>query len=192
MRRLMVLWTRAGSVPVASARSSRDRRSCRTRRCALSLRWSTVASSAVGSLAWAWAFEAAASSSAAATACRTILQSIGRGTLHGAVEAQLLQVLERVLRLHERALRMVQPIVKPGQQKTQRAAAGEDRQGLDLGRRRRPGRAVAADQRPRLGRVQAAVPLEAPRVEANPEVVPKGVVAGEIEVDNPRQLVVDA
>src|SRR5919108_2266284 len=48
---------------------------------------------------------------------------------HPAVEAQFVEVFQRVLRFDEGAGRVVQPVVEPGQQEAQGAAAGEEGEG---------------------------------------------------------------
>src|ERR1700750_2315808 len=51
------------------------------------------------------------------------IESISAGARDAAVEAQLLAIFERVFRLHQRAGRVVEPVVEPRQQEAKRAAA---------------------------------------------------------------------
>src|ERR1700730_2639899 len=44
------------------------------------------------------------------------VDAIGRRLGDAAMETQLSQVFERILRPHQRALRLVQPVVEPGQE----------------------------------------------------------------------------
>ena len=60
---------------------------------------------------------------------------IRRASRTRVVEAQLAQIFERVLGLHQRARRHVQPVDEPRQQEAQRRAAGQQRQRRDLRRR---------------------------------------------------------
>ena len=55
----------------------------------------------------------------------------------------------------------------------------------------RPHALVAGDHRPALGDVERVVGLETPGAEADREIVGERVVAGEIEVDQPRQLLAE-
>src|SRR5690348_18342271 len=81
---------------------------------------------------------------------------------------------------------MIEPAVEPGQQEAQRAAARQQRQGGELGGVERAYGAIARQQQPRLGDIEAAVALEAPGVETDGEVIGEKVGAGEVEVDEPR------
>src|SRR5712671_5772678 len=51
------------------------------------------------------------------------VDAIGARPGDAAVKAQLFEIFERVLGAHQGALGLVQPIVEPGQQEAQRAAA---------------------------------------------------------------------
>ena len=63
---------------------------------------------------------------------RYLIQTVGAGARHAPVKAQLVQILERILDRHQRALDPVLPVEQPGQQEAQRGAAREQRQGLEL------------------------------------------------------------
>src|SRR5665213_4241536 len=67
------------------------------------------------------------STSGSAPGALSGVDAIARRVGHVAVEAQLFQVFERVLRPHQGALGLVQPAVEPGQQEAQRAALREQR-----------------------------------------------------------------
>ena len=84
--------------------------------------------------------------------------------------------------------RHVEPVDQPGQQESQRRAAREQRQGLEL--RGESGRAagIARQQVAALGDVVGMVGLEAPGVEADRDVIGERIGAGEIEVDQPGKL----
>src|SRR4029077_8816771 len=51
------------------------------------------------------------------------IDAIGGRSHDPAVKAQLFEILERILRAHQGAGGLVQPVVEPGQEKPQRAAA---------------------------------------------------------------------
>src|SRR3954451_1019130 len=87
-------------------------------------------------------------------------ESIGRDSLDAAVEAELAQVLARVLGLDQGALDLMQPVVEPCHQEAERRPPGEDRQGVQLGPREWPARPVALEQRLGLGDVERQVALE--------------------------------
>ena len=99
------------------------------------------------------------------------------------MEAELVEVLARVLGLDERAVHLVDPVVEAGQQEAQRRPLRKARERGDLVGRAAAHRAVARDHEARLGHVEAEIGLEAPGVEADGEVVDQRVVAGEVEVD---------
>ena len=105
-----------------------------------------------------------------------------------AVEAQLAKIFERVLRPHQGPRRLVEPIEQTGQQKAQRAAACQERQGSELGGGERSIPPIAVEQQPRLGHVEAAIGLKAPGVKADRQVVGEEVGAGEIEIDQAGKL----
>src|SRR3954454_11491141 len=67
-------------------------------------------------------------------------EAIGRDPLDAAVEAELAQVLARVLGLDQGALDLVQPVVEPRHQEAERRPPGEDRQGVHLRLRERAAR----------------------------------------------------
>src|SRR5579883_789366 len=102
------------------------------------------------------------------------------------MEAQFLQIFERILRPHESARRAVEPIVEPRQEETQRTAPRQERQRFELRRGDRPHRAIARQHEPRLGDIEAAIAFETPGVETDGNVVSESIGAGEIEVDDPR------
>ena len=107
------------------------------------------------------------------------------------VEAQLADIFQRVLRLHQRARRHVEQVDQPRQQETQRRAARQQRQRLLLGVGQLPLAAIGVEQRARLGDVEGMIRLETPGVQADRDVIGQHVVAGEREVDQPRQLVAE-
>src|SRR5437763_4579644 len=84
-----------------------------------------------------------------------------------AVKPQLFQIFERVLGTDQGASGLVQPIVQPGQQETQRAAARQQWQCSKFSGVEGSGRAILLYQQPRLGDIEAAIGLEAPGVEAD-------------------------
>ena len=92
---------------------------------------------------------------------------------------------------HHRARRRHDPVVEAGEEEAQRRAAAEQRQGLGLVGRERTDGLVTFDQRHALGDVVGPVLLEAPGIEADGEVIGEEIVAGEIEVDQARELVVE-
>ena len=96
-------------------------------------------------------------------------------------------IFQRVLRLHQRARRHVEEVDQPRQQEAQRRAARQQRQRILLGVRQLALAAVGVEQRARLGDVEGTIDLEAPGVEADRDVIGEDVVAGEREVDQPRQ-----
>src|SRR3954454_7977283 len=67
-------------------------------------------------------------------------EAIGRDPLDAAVEAELAQVLARVLGFDQGALDLMQPVVEPRHQEAERRPPGEDRQGVQLGPRERAAR----------------------------------------------------
>src|SRR3954467_13171790 len=81
-------------------------------------------------------------------------EAIGRDPLDAAVEAELAQVLARVLGLHQGTLDLVEPVVEPRHQEAERGAAGEDREGVELRSREGAARPVALEQRLRLRDVE--------------------------------------
>src|SRR5580700_1966304 len=73
------------------------------------------------------------------------IDSISGRTADVAVKPQLLQEFQRVLWPHQRTRGLVEPVVEPGQQETQRAAAREKGQGGEFGRVKRPNFTVTPD-----------------------------------------------
>src|SRR5487761_1129540 len=69
-----------------------------------------------------------ASGSLASGPLRSAIEAVIAGADDAAVKAQSAQKFEWVLGPHQRALRLVQPVVEPGQQEAQRAAASQRRQ----------------------------------------------------------------
>src|SRR6202040_3886377 len=70
------------------------------------------------------------------------------------------------------------------QQKTQRSAAGQQRQRVLFGAGQFPRPAIGAEKGARLGDVERIIALEAPGVETDRHVVGKHVGAGEGEIDD--------
>src|SRR5580704_1667975 len=105
------------------------------------------------------------------------------------MESQLAKVFERILRLDQRARRHVEPIHQSGQEEAQRRAAAQDRQSLPLDLVERPNLGVGLQQRAPFSDIVGEVLLEAPGVETDRNVVGEGIGAGEIKVDQARQLV---
>src|SRR5260221_763770 len=118
------------------------------------------------------------------------IDPISAGTGHPTVKPQLPYKLSRILRLHQRACSLVEPVVEPRQQEPERAAAGKERQGVDLGSVKLPHFAVLADEKTRLRDIEAQIWLETPGIKADCNVVGEEIGAGEIEVDQTRELAV--
>src|SRR5713226_8562869 len=110
---------------------------------------------------------------------------------HRLVEAELAVIFQRVLRPHQRARRHVEPVDQPRQQKAQGRAAGEQRQRLALVVGERPYRRVGLQQALALGHIVRMVGFEAPGIEADGDVVGERVGAGEVEIDQARELVAE-
>src|SRR5690606_2693944 len=104
-----------------------------------------------------WISTTSSPSPARMPAATASIQAVGARASEAAVEAQLAQVLERVLGADQRPLDLVQPVVQPGQQEPQRRAAGEQRQRRQLALAERPILAVGPKQLARLGDVEGAV-----------------------------------
>src|SRR3954454_16425538 len=83
------------------------------------------------------------------------------------MEAQLAEVFERVLALHQRARRRLDPVDEAREQETHGGAACQQRQRAPLGARQWPPGRVGLEQVAPLGHVIGVVRLEAPRVEAD-------------------------
>src|SRR4029077_19264286 len=112
----------------------------------------------------------------------------GAGNL--TVKAQLAEIFAGVLRADQRPSRLVEPVEQPGQQKAQRGTAGQQWQrGAFLGAER-PLPVIVVEQLSGLGHIAATIGLEAPRVEADRQIIGKKVSAGKIEVDQARELAV--
>src|SRR6516162_2442203 len=126
-----------------------------------------------------------------AQAQRRGIEAIAAGAGDSGVEAQLAQILHRILRLHEGAGRVIQPVIEAGQQEAHRAAAGEQREGRIFCRRQRPHLAIAGDEVAGLGRIEGVVRLEAPGVQADGDVIGVEIRAGEVEVDYPGEPVAE-
>src|SRR6516165_4188786 len=109
---------------------------------------------------------------------------------NGAVEPQLTQIFERVLRPDQCPRRWIEPIEEPRQQKAQRAPACEHRQRREFARRERPLSSITVEQQSRLRHVEAVISFEAPGVQTDRQVIGEKVGAGEIEVNQAGQLVV--
>ena len=84
---------------------------------------------------------------------------------------------------------MVQQIVEAGQQESEGRAARQQRQRLELLVRNGAHPPVSLQHEPRLGDVEGAVRLETPGIETDRQVVREEVIAGEIEIDQARELV---
>src|SRR5665811_383668 len=80
------------------------------------------------------------------------------------VEAQLPQILVRVLGLHQGVRVRVQKVIGAGQQKAQRRAARQKRQRVEFRRGQGPLALIGLKHDPRLGDVEGAVRLEAPSI----------------------------
>src|SRR5580693_4778715 len=103
------------------------------------------------------------------------------------MESQLAIIFERILRLDQRPGRDFEPVDEAGQEEAQRGAATERRQRRDLGSIERTCAPVAAKERTAFGDVVGMIGLEAPRVEADRDVIGERVAAGEIEIDQARK-----
>src|SRR5688572_29404970 len=113
------------------------------------------------------------------------MQSIVGGTQHILMKTELAQIFELVLGRHKRALGHGEPVVEPGEEKAKRGSAGKNRKRRALRRLQRPDAFVGLNQRAAFRDVKAVVRLEAPRVQADREVIGEEIVAGEIEIDKP-------
>src|SRR6516225_445978 len=118
------------------------------------------------------------------------IEAVPAGAGNGAVEPQLTQVFERILRPHQCSGRWIKPIKQPCQQEAQRAAARQHRQRGQLGRRERPLPSIALEQQSRLRYVEAAIGFEAPSVQADRQIIGEKVGASEIKVNQTGQLAV--
>ena len=97
----------------------------------------------------------------------------------------------RVLAAHQRIARRVQPVIGARQQEAQGGAARQQRQRLALGAPELAHALVALEQGVALGDVEGVVGLEAPGVERDGDVVDERIVAGEVEIDQSRQLLAE-
>ncbi len=107
------------------------------------------------------------------------------------MEAQPRQIFFRVLRLHESTRRMVDKVIEPRQKEAHGGTAREKGKGSKLACLQRSHLRVGLQKTTRLRDVERTVILKAPGVDANPEVVGEGVVAGEVEVDEAGEAVAD-
>src|SRR5262245_40063128 len=105
--------------------------------------------------------------SPSSTPCPSSVDPVVAHALDRLVEAQLAEILDRVLRPHQCARRNVEPVGEPGQQEPQRRPARQERQQGALLLGQRPHRRIALQQRPALGHVVGMVDLEAPGIEAD-------------------------
>src|SRR6516165_10068257 len=111
------------------------------------------------------------------------IETVGAQISDAAVEAKLAQIFKRILRPDQRSFRLVEPIKKPRQEKTECTAAREQGQGGELRRRERSRSPIAVEQQSRLGHIEAAIGFEAPSIEADRQIIGEKVGAGEIEVN---------
>src|ERR1700686_3898591 len=86
------------------------------------------------------------STSGAVKARASGVDAISRRVDDAAMEAQFFGVFERVLWPHQRAFGLVLPVIEPGQQETQRAAARQQGEGGDFRRRQVAFVAIMPDQ----------------------------------------------
>src|SRR5690606_38336019 len=78
--------------------------------------------------------------------------------------------------------------MRPRQQEAERCAPGQDRKRFALGRLKGTHACVAFEERAALGDVERVILLEAPGVQADGDVVREVIVAGEVEIDQSRNL----
>src|SRR5262245_5611698 len=107
------------------------------------------------------------------------------------VKAQLPVIFQRIFRANERTIRHRQPIDQPRQQEAHGRAAREHRKRGSLGARKSANFPVRAKQRAPLGYVIGMVGFEAPRVEANRDVVGQRVGTRKVEINQPGYLVAE-
>src|SRR6516225_2324678 len=118
------------------------------------------------------------------------IETVGAQISDAAVEAKLAQIFKRIPRPDQRSFRLIEPIKKPRQEKTECTAAREQGHGGKLRRREWSRSPIAVEQQPRFGHIEAAIGFEAPSVEADRQIIGEKVGASEIEVDQPGQLAV--
>ena len=97
-------------------------------------------------------------------------------------------IIEAVLAPHQRACVMFEPILQPREQKAQRGAACERRKRCDFACGERPFLGVRGNQTLGAGAAEASARFETPGVNHNGEIVCVVIVAGEIEIDESRNL----
>src|SRR5260370_20497200 len=116
-------------------------------------------------------------------------QPVVRERGRAAVKAQFRHVLLRILALDQGVRRRVRPVIEARQQEAQGSATRQQRQYFPLLVIQPADLVVGLQQRACLGGVEGVVALEAPGIEADRDVIGQEVIAGEVEVDEARQLV---
>src|SRR3984893_12228851 len=104
------------------------------------------------------------------------------------MKAELLQIVERILRLHQGAGRNVLPVDRAGQQNAECRDARKQRKRFHFALLEFAYAVIAREQRPAFGDIERAVDFETPRVETNRDVVGEEVVASEVKIDQARKL----
>ena len=107
------------------------------------------------------------------------------------MEAQALDVVARILWADESGRIRIEPVVEARQQKPQRGTARENRQGFDFLHRQFAMLTIGRQKTLSLGDVVGAILFEAPGIEHHRDVIGEGIVAGEIEVDQPGDFSTD-
>src|SRR5580693_4191388 len=107
------------------------------------------------------------------------------------MEAQLLDIFERIFRPHQGALWHIQPVDEAGEREAQGGTARQNGQSGEFVRRQRPQLLISIDECGALGDVERTVGFETPGIEAYDEVVGVEISAGEIKVDETRYVLAE-